>query len=161
MSYKLLKKVVIVFLAAYFSVGLLARFLSIGTERFYPFFSWFLFTRVPPRIQTSFDLRIYEFEGKQFDPPIFFEKAGSVYKKNSRLMAEYRNLIQRLGTAAKQNRKDEITQLRRELEANFLSHPVIYDIVEIRYNIIEYWKSGHIIEAKQIAIFNSQATTNE
>ena len=157
MSYKLLRKIIMAFLIFYFSVGLFARYLSDGVEDVYPFFSWFLFSKVPARIQIDFAIRIHEFAEKRFEPPIFFEKAKGIYDKTSYSTTDYYHLVQLLGMSLQSNRMNEVKRLRRELEKNFLSYPVVYEVVELKFNPIERWKTGQFIGIKSLVTFTSQA----
>lgn len=161
MTYEALKKYLLLFLIIYFSTGLLARYFSEGTEDVYPFFSWFLFSKVPSRIQTDFAIRIHQFGGKQFEPPIFLEKAEDIYDTTLYSTAEYHRLIQQLAMSAKQNRSEETEYFRSKLEKTFVAHPVVYEAVEIKYNPIDRWKRGQLIKVKSIAIFNSRDPIDE
>ena len=156
MSYGVLKKFIIIFLIVYFSAGMLARHLSKGPEDVYPFFSWFLFHRVPPRTQTGFSIRVHELDGRRFEPPIFFEEVGDMYDKDSRSAREYQHLVRILGRSVKQNKTDEVERLREKLERNFLSHPATYEIVEVTYNPVDRWRTGRLIDVKSIDIFMSE-----
>lgn len=156
MSYRILGQLIIVFLVVYFSVGIAARFLSRGTEDFYPFFSWFLFTTVPPRIQTDYAIRIVEAGGKKFDPPVFFERADDVYEKGDRSVAEYSRLTRSLAMSVRGNQKEEVERLRSALERKFLVYPVVYEAVEVTFSPIERWKTGEVLGVKTLATFAAQ-----
>ena len=159
MSYSWYKKTVISFLIIYFTIGLAARFTAKGAEDFYPFFSWFLFSEVPSRIQQDFTLRIHSAGGQQFVPPELFENARELHNTKRRSYSEYYHLIQSLGRSLVQRRDTEVARIRAQLEQRFAVHPVTYEVVRATYNPIERWKYGTVIELESIATFDSQYTS--
>ena len=67
MTYEHAKQTVFIFLAGYCCVGLLAHVANIThntPEDLYPFFSWFLFVRVPSRVQFDYEARMSAGAGK-------------------------------------------------------------------------------------------------
>jgi len=155
-SYEIVKKILILFLVTYFVIGVAARFLSAGTEDFYPFFSWFLFIRVPLRVQSDFSIQIHEFGEKKFETPVFVDELSGVYDTDAYSRTQYHNLIQRLALSIKRREKNQIIKLREELEKKFILRPVVYGVVERKFNTIEHWKTGAVIEIISIAKFIHQ-----
>lgn len=154
MSYRAAKISVLLFLAVYFCTGMLAQFFAKGVEDAYPFFSWFLFSRVPLRIQSEYAIRFLEIGGKTVDPPLFFKKApGALRNKERRSPDEYYVLVQSLGGAVKRKDAEETARLRLEIEKEMLDHPAVYEISEIIFNPVELWRNGSVMEIKPLAEF--------
>jgi hypothetical protein len=151
-SYDNLKFLVFAFLAFYLSIGIGARFLSTQEEDFYPFFSWFLFSHVPQRIQSDFAVTILEVNGETFKTPIPLENASSIYG-TSRSFAQYNQYIRSLGTAIKQNNTEEIERLRQLLEYGLPVKSMTYEVQELTFNPIEKFKSGAVIEKRILGKF--------
>ena len=163
LSHSLLEKLIVLFLVSYFVVGVYAHFYIINQEEVYLLYSWDLYTKVPPRIQTEFAILIHEFEGKRLENPIIFERARGVLYSS---LTEYRhatynktsiqNIVRLLAPSILQDKTREIERLRMELEKTFLSHPVVYEVVEVTFNPIERWKNGRFININRLGIFTSQ-----
>lgn len=157
MPYAVLKRGVILFLAAYFAAGL-----SLGNSKtLYPLFSWYLYPRVPSRLETDITLRIHEARGERFEPPQFLEETQGIYDRAYNKSA-FRRITTRLAEKlAAGSPPEEITALRRELEEALPARPLVYEIVKIRYNPIERWKTGKVETVERIVIFRTGEKTNE
>ena len=153
MSYRSTKIFVALFLAVYFLAGLYTS--NLPNREAYPFFSWNLFSKVPQANVREFALRIVEYKGQRFDPPIFLNEAKGMYSRAR--LHKYWGPINSLGRNIKSNNKEEIERFRRRVENIFYSHPVTYEIVRIRYNSVERWKTGRLQQVETIAVFTTQA----
>lgn len=152
MHYHRLKVLVIGFLIAYFVVGIAARTVTAGDEDTYPFFSWFLFSKVPSRIQSDYAIKIIEVDGKPLPQPTLLEKTSGIFN-NSRSLAEYFQTARNLGVSLKQKQLGQVNQIRTHLEKNLFSGRLVtYEVLEIRYNPIERYKSGKFISSERIAV---------
>lgn len=157
MSYRAAKISVLLFLAVYFCTGMLSHFSAKGEENSYPFFSWFLYAEVPLRIQSEYGIRFLEIGGRTVDPPLFFEKAvGAAYNPRRLSPGGYHYLIQLLGGAVKRKDAKEIARLRTEIEKEILDRPAVYEISEIKFNPVERWRNGTVMEIKPLAQFTSK-----
>jgi len=139
-DYNKLKKYIIVFLIIYFIGGLSTAALPAWKDKsITPFFSWFLFHKVPNNGQMA-SVRILEYNGDVFDPPLFFTQAEDVVadprsQKARQLIHEFLKSIQ-----LKQDKKSE--EVRAIFEQNFLPSCIRYEVVALEFNPIERWKSG-------------------
>lgn len=120
----------------------------------YPFFSWFVFSGVPPKFQVKYDARFLEFGGKTLDPPVFFKAARGRHLKDSVALPQYSYLVNLLAEAIAQNNSEDIARQRQTLEGNFISRPLVYEIIKVRFDTLEYFKTGRILEIERVAVFN-------
>lgn len=151
-----MKKLIYIFLLFYFSMGLGARFLSQGAEDVYPFFSWFLFSKVPARIQSDFSMLIHQLGQEKFDPPIFFEEVAELYDTSIYSRTEFHTLIQRLALSIKGARQKEAMSFRGSLEKKFQARPVVYEIVERGFDVMERRKERKFLYIRSIIKFEYQ-----
>lgn len=158
-KYKQLQKFIIGFLVFYFIAGLSTEVFLDGREKDYlPFFSWFLFSHTPPESSsTQFAVRILEFEGKTFDPPVFLNEAyGIIDQPNS---PKLRELTRKLGASALMGSAREREQLIILLERIYLpSGPMRYELVLVTYDPIRRFATGELENVKKLGEFtkNSQ-----
>lgn len=137
---KSLKIFLISFLVVYFIVGLSTAALPAWKNKsITPFFSWFLFDKVPNKGQTS-SVRILEYDGNVFEPPLLFTEAKNVVSEPRSQKA--RQVIQEFLRSIERNQSEEIESVRATFEQNFLPSCVRYEVVALEYNPIERWKSG-------------------
>jgi len=154
MPYNALK----IFLLSLFIVYFFAGFYVSKTIRGekYLIFPAFLFTQVPPQIGTEYTVRILEYGGKELDHPILFPDAYKLYFDNSIALPHYNSVIRYIGINIWQGQSGEIGHYIEALERSFLSKPVVYEIVRVKFDTIEYWRTGKTIEEKGIATFNTE-----
>ncbi|MDZ4285359.1 MAG: hypothetical protein U1A23_00345 [Candidatus Sungbacteria bacterium] len=96
--------------------------------------------------------------GKKLDPPVVFEDADGIYDRTARSMEEYSFLIRELAYSAKGQQADGVARVRHELEKNFLTQSITYEVVEYAYNPIERWRSGQLGVSKSIAVFHASVS---
>lgn len=149
-NYQFLKKFIFILLFLYFVLGI-AAFPMGNTKTLIPFFSWFLYIRVPNETN-MYAVRIYEYHGKKFDPPVFLHEAKNIVSESS--SAKAREIIQRLGRSITNGHNNQIRYLRRLFEDAYVSSPAKYEIVKIKYNPIKLWNKNEI-EVKSIKKFTS------
>lgn len=154
MSYERTKFGVFLLLLIYLFGG---YFLTTDTQETYPFFSWNMFNRVPNEISSDFGIIIHSSPDKTYSPPQFFKNTPEIYNpyKDETL---YQIMIRKLGNSIQQNRPYETKKLRLELETNFVKHPVIYEIVKVKFKTLEWLKDGQFIEKNSLAKFKSGNT---
>lgn len=145
-----------IFLVALFLLYFLGSFYTSGTleGEAYPFFSWFVFTKVPPKFQEGYTIRILKYGDKQLHSPVSFEDAYDVYMNRGIASPQYNYMIRALGTSVENKDLREIKRHRHTLEATFLSQPVVYEVVKIKFSTLERWRTGQVLESKSIAVFN-------
>lgn len=155
MSYPLFKFLLLAGLVTYFVVGVSARVLTEGDEDTYPFFSWFLFSKVPPRIQDDYLIKILEYRGQTQTPPLLVEKTPGIFN-SARSLAEYFQMTRNLGVAVKRGDTKEISRYRTHIENNlFSSQKLKYQVLEVRYNLIDRYRNGSLLSSQEIAVFES------
>lgn len=125
-----------------------------NSEEIFPVFSWFLFDRVPNNIQ-KFNIIIYEYNGKIFNPPVPWKK---VFKKVSGArLHQARILIKRMGDAHTVGNLDEFNTSRQLFEKIVLDNKnTEYEIIQEVYNPLEKWKLGDSKnKIKSIGVFKT------
>ncbi len=153
MSYTVFKRTILLFLLIYAIVGVGVEISYGGGKKIYPFFSWFLFSHTPARIETGFDAVIIRAGEVVYDPPILFAQAKDVYDLSYNSMPYYNDIIRQLAVVSRGNNTLEVLRLRQELEANFLVSPVVYEMVEITFEPQKRWQSGEVLTSKPIQRF--------
>lgn len=155
-KYKQLQKFIIGFLVFYFIAGLSTEFFLDGREKDYlPFFSWFLFSHTPDEKSTQYTIRIIEFDGKTFNPPVFLNQAyGIVDQPNS---PKLRELIRKLSASTLSGSTRESEQLRMLLEQIYLPEgPIRYELVMVTYNPIRRFEMGELESVRQLGEFTKK-----
>lgn len=136
-DYKRLKIFIGGFLIVYFVVGFFTRYIPKG--EIFPFFSWRLFQSIPNTI-VEYGVMISIYNGKPFQPPRLFQDAKGIIPQSDSINA--REIIQNLGRAHAKNQIEKRENLRKLFEKNFLKLPARYQLIRMRYNPIQKWKSG-------------------
>ncbi len=156
MTFARAQAIAIIFLCLYAGIGFTAHLAAREAEDVYPFFSWFLFVTVPQRSQSSFDIRIIAVDGKELDPPqLLFQNAEAFMrpdpaKRDMLALA----LAQALGRALRQENQIEIERFREQLASRFII-PVTYEVREIGYDPIEYFKSKSVATSTILGTFTT------
>lgn len=144
MNYTLLKKLLIIFLVVYFIGGLATKALPAWKDKsIIPFYSWFLFDKVPNKDRTTSAVRIIEYRGDIFQPPLLFTEAEGVVTEPRSPKA--RDVIQNLARSIARSQEEQSRFLREAFEQNFLPSCVRYEVISLEYNPIERWKTGRYI----------------
>lgn len=146
-EYNALKNFIFFLIIFYFISGLSTEiFLSNRQKDFPPFFSWFLFDRVPNAQEIrKFSVLILEVNGKKITPPVlFYDAKGIVAEPDS---PKARELIKKLGYALQTGAQD--LRLQKLLEEAYLPENTKYEIVLVGYDPLLRYKSGNykIIES--------------
>lgn len=151
--YQTMKKLVISSLIFYFLIGVFSG--GYPKYEFYPLFSWFLFSKVPDPIQEEYTIAIKSFEGNEIESPVFFENAADFFSEEKGTPSFYQQTIQELGRKIELNEQDSISNFRKILEGGFKSYPVSYDVIFLKYHVIDYWTEQKVIETRKIASFQA------
>lgn len=151
MSYRFLKFFFAVALVIYFAGGLAT---SGYQKEVYPFFSWFLFDQVPNEKQ-DFTMRIISYGGQEYDPPLEFSQASHIFQSINQSATQYFYVIQDLGYGILNKNDSQAQNARERLEKIFLGAPAKYEILQVRYDPVQYWKTGEFIEAKLMATYET------
>lgn len=154
-EYQRLKIALIAFLIFYFVAGLSTEiFLPEKEKNLPPFFSWFLFDRVPNQnALNQYTLRLLEYEGKKLTPPVFFNEAYGIIENPQ--SPKMRILIQSLGQSMERKSEDESLRLRKTLEQVYLPQNLRYEIVIVTYDPILRFKTG-LLEIKVLGEFEKE-----
>lgn len=147
MRYESYKKILILFFVVYFVGGLMTAVLPPWKDKsVIPFFSWFLFDRVPPTKRLEYVARVLEYQGKVLEqPPLFSEAKGIVMEPRS---AKAREIIREFTLAILERNEKEENRLRRIFEQSFMPACVRYEMALIEYSPIERWKNGSYVVKK-------------
>lgn len=120
--------------------------LATSKHEIFPFFAWTLFPVTPGKV-VSFQLRIPP------DETYFIPRAGAGNP------IDFYNAVQRLGAALQAENAQVIRAERLFLESNYLPPESPYEILEIRMDPGEYYKSG-VSEIRRIETFPTRSTAD-
>ncbi len=119
-----------------------------GSELF-PVFKWELFSKVPPREQTSYGVRLLEVDGEVLDEPIYFEEALHLFR--SARSPDVPTLVRSWSQHVAAGNFEESVRSQILFEARFLeSRPVRYQLVRRTYDIVERVDCGCFISEEVI-----------
>lgn len=119
-----------------------------GHELF-PVFKWELFSKVPPREQTSYGVRLLEVDGEVLDEPIYFEKASHLFR--STRSPDVPTLVRRWSQQVAAGNFEESIRSQMVFEARFLeSRDVRYQLVRRTYDIVERVECGCFLSEEVI-----------
>ncbi len=152
MNYTNAKKTIATFLILYAFVGFGAHATSVSTEDAYPFFSWFLFVTVPPRIQSGFDIMLVSVDGERLETPVHLLDRPDVFSSEGVTERELSEITQRFAHSIRGKRHEQISELRRMLEVHFSTH-ASYAVREYSYDPLEYFKNKKVSSSIILAEF--------
>lgn len=154
MKSKASKSYLLFFIIFYFSVSL---FLGVVVDKkIYPFFSWILFEKTPQVVQEGYALRIISIEKNILDEPSYFYGNRNFFMKDTLSSTEYHRVINQLGESLEEGLNDKILLYREVLEDNFVFKPISYEIVLIKFDLIERWQGNKLLEEKSLIVFESK-----
>lgn len=145
-----LRKLLAVAVVGYVALGLAAVARPPRYEVF-PFFCWFLFP-ISPTVEERWGLRVHEVGGAPLPEPRWYEELG-VTRDPWAMDAHL--AIQALGRAVEAGDAAAAARLRRRIEANFLPTPARYDLVSLRFEVLERWRDGTLRAERRVARFVS------
>ena len=139
-EYLALKSFIVFLIVFYFISGISTEiFLNNKPKDFPPFFSWFLFSKVPSAKETQkFSVLILEANGRKITPPILFDDAKGIVAEPRSPKA--RELITNLGGTMQKGAPDD--RLKLLLERLYLPPNTKYEIVLVSYNPLVRFKNG-------------------
>jgi hypothetical protein len=148
-AYRILRGWVALFLAGYFSLGLLT--LLLPRREVFPLYSWFLFALVPGR-ESQYALRLQEVSGQKLAEPLLYQDAESLVADPHSVTV--RELVQQFGLAVENGRAREQFRIRRIMEKDHLPSPCRYEVVIITYDPLDRWRTGRY-EVRSLAQYAS------
>ena len=150
-SLRRVRSQLILLLVLYFFAGTASQKVVPGVDEIFPFFGWSLFSKVPDEGR-HYSILIYRQDGQKIDPPAPFLVAPDSVVTGNRYIA--RKVIQRLGQAYDRGEAEEVEELRRLLEQNYLAgRKVRYELVHERYQPLELWRTGESTERRVLTVF--------
>ena len=158
MSYSLLKKIITVMFLVYFVVGIATQHITHGERTVYPFFSWYLFYKVPERIQTDFAVRVQSVQGEYFDPSLPLEDETDLYNSRRYNSTQYYYMIQYFGRSVERKDLEESTLLKKKFDEQFVKLPVTYILVKRHFNPIDLWKYGTVLSEEIVEVFTTESS---
>lgn len=153
MSYGAYRYVVLGLLAAYFMIGAALFVFSPALNEVYPFFSWTLFREVPQRDSIRYVVRVTAVNGVQLAQPVFLDQSEGIVKGGVGATNDSR--ISQLRSAVLEDDTDAIRTAREQLEETFLPRDVAYELVEIHFDPIDFWKTGAYSDMQPYRAFTS------
>lgn len=153
MNYGRTKRTLITFLISYAFIGFGAHITSASNEDAYPFFSWFLFVTVPPRVQSGFDIVIVSAHGQKLEIPAFPLNRPDVFVSGGLTEGDISALAERLGRSVLGRQDREVLGVRSELETHFNTPRATYVVREFTYDPLEYFKSKSVASTTVLAEF--------
>ena len=151
-----LRRRLLLIVILYFFLGGASQKLVPGVDEIFPFTGWSLFSKVPS-LENRYSIVIRRHEGQRLDPPVSFLQAPETMVTGNRYIA--RKLIQRLGQAHDRGKAEELGELRKLLEQNYLRGSVRYELLFERYEPLEKWKTGQSRETRSLGRFASGETS--
>ena len=152
MNYIRAKKILASFLVLYAFVGFTAHTMSTSTEDVYPFFSWFLFVTVPPRIQSGFDIKLVSVEGKRLESPTPLFERPDVFSGEEMSEQGLSSVTEMLARSIRGQQGERVSGVRQQLESNFTTQ-ASYIVREYTYDPLEYFKHKSIASSTILAEF--------
>lgn len=133
-------------LIAYSTIGLPQREL-------FPFFSWELFSHIPPKEITSYGIRFNSANGNELNEPLYFEDAMHLTRHAESVDAFV--TLQSLGSAIEQNDLVQVATSQQLLQSTYFGDisAAEYEIVRRRFDLLERWQSNQYLEEEVIAHF--------
>jgi hypothetical protein len=152
MSYRITKVVILSVLALYFVIALSAQ----GKNQDpYPIFSWSLFSDIPnPR--NEFTIELHRYGDEVYDPPLRFSELSFLFDKLKNSPTEYTPRFTKLAEAIERRDMAEAERVQEEIAKMFMGKPYEYELIQVRVDAVEYWKTGHYDLVKSIATVDSE-----
>jgi hypothetical protein len=152
-TYRALKRWIAAVIIGYFLLGTTTN-LTIHREIF-PIFSWDLFSSIPAPQGSDYGIKILAVDGVALNPPVYFEKADTIFAKAHSIDAY--SSIALLGGAVAANDQAAIDAQRAVFEPVFLSDRknVRYVVVQRTYDLLERWQSNTFIQETELRAFET------
>lgn len=137
-----LKNLLFLVLLLYFSIGIFLGTTKYsnkwpGRKEVFPFFSWFLFVKVPQDNRTDYSIIIHKYNGQEIKPGLPLEKADSSMIDKPYANARMNNLLRKMGLAYKRNKLDEFEKYKNIFEKNYINGEIKYELIEEKYSLLE------------------------
>ncbi len=145
-------------LTVYFFAGAASQKLIPGVDEIFPFYGWSLFSKVPNQIE-AYTVIIDHHEGRELEPPVELLQAPDTIVTGNRYIA--RKVIQKLGQAVKRGRNGQASEHRQQLESTYLKGRAGYELFLERYDALEKWRSGQLLERRSLGSFNTGESHQE
>lgn len=155
LSYQMRVWAVPLFAVAYFCIaGIPALFhLGSGAER-YLAYHFFVFTEVPSREETAYAAYVTSIRGKKIEP-VPVQDAGVLLADEWRNRPEYARRIEAVGRQLAGN-PGGASEVQRQFEELIIVRPLSYEIRELRYNPIAWYRTGEVISERVIRTFEAK-----
>lgn len=127
---------------------------------FFPLYSWTIFTDVPRTIESYPTLRISYVNGVAIEPPIYFVDADKLFDTSKKPKDSWYKLFEQLSRDIQSGDNAHILATRKEIEAGFLSANVTYELVQIRFQPIEFFRTRKVLNSISYGIFKTSEGHN-
>jgi hypothetical protein len=108
------------------------------TSEIYPFFSWFLFYKVPPK-RDQYEISVHQLAGHEFTPARDYQSLRETLPYAGSAVSYA--VIQRMGKALKSGDEQAFEQLRAFFEEVMLPPPCTYDLTVISAAPLERYRN--------------------
>ena len=119
----------------------------------YPFPSWLLFSLVPNRIN-DYDLLLHGSPTYPQEPPRPFNQSGGLVRAAHSIVSY--QLIQQLGDAVSAGSPAQIEYLCHQIEEQFATAPMRYDLIKVSYDPVARWKTGQVFSSTPVRSFTAK-----
>lgn len=148
MTFLQTKIAILCILFFYLSTGLLMTYTTVikqNSPSLFPLFSWAIFTEIIRPTEEYATIRILSYDGRDLSPPLYFNDALGLFDTKFTSPQSWYVLFNDLcGNIQAQNQKN-IFSLREKIETILIPRDVIYEVVTIKINPLDFYKSRTVI----------------
>lgn len=134
----------------------LIAFTTIGLPQreLFPFFSWELFSHIPPPEITSYGIRFSSANGQTLTPPIYFEEAKHLTPYADSVDAFV--TIQSLGQAVEQSDQSKMMATQQLIQSAYFGEltSANYQLVRRRFDLLERWQLNQYAQENVLTDFS-------
>ncbi len=137
MSYRFVKLFAAISLGVYAFMGAYA--MRFPAREMYPFFSWSLFSTIPQNLEV-YTMEVHRIGVTTYDPPLKFREMREIFAAVDQSPTQYFAPIQSLGRALYAGESG--ARARARVESIFQGQEFEYSILRIKYDPVDYWRTG-------------------
>lgn len=120
----------------------------------FPFSPWLMFALVPDRL-TDYDLLLHGTPDRPQEPPRPFDQSGALVHAPHSIVCY--QLIQQLGHAVEGADPSRVEGSRRQVEEQFATAHMRYDLIQVTYRPVARWQSGQVLLRRAVRSFVATA----
>jgi len=154
-GYRVLVASIPSFIVGYFLIAAVPALFGIGSgSEKYLFYHWLVFTYVPSREEIDYEAQLVSLQGKAVAPSPLIDAhvlLSDTERNRPFYVGEFRGLGSLLAASS-----TEVSADRRRIEAYITKRPLIYEVVETRYNPIDHFLHGTVLSRRVLGVFEVQ-----